>query len=282
MGDKVSAIPFYQDFLIPAGARYASAVTLIDDSEMSVMLAVLRGVGKRPIEDSILRWLDGLRPHLAEAMAIYRHLGESHLRSVAAQAILDRLRHPVLLVDAAHTLRFANAAGRTTLTSELAVRVIDEQLRGSDPSDDRALAKALDSLVVAAPHVDTPKRLFVRLRGTDRQHRFGASLSALRPAETGGAFGPLPLAMLVLHDARLETACDPFVLQELFGLTPAEADVGVLLGQGATPEDIATRRGVAITTVRSQLRGLMEKTGTKRQSDLVRRLLTLPHGFDGP
>ena len=71
------------------------------------------------------------------------------------------------------------------------------------------------------------------------------------------------------------------VLRELFGRTPAEADVGVLLCNGKTAEQIADRRGVAITTVRRQLRGLMEKTGTKRQSDLVRCLLTLPHGFDG-
>ena len=245
------------------------------------MLCILRGVGKQPLEPALLQWVDGLRPHLAEAMAIYRHLSELHMQSVAGQTILDRLRHPVLLVDTARTLRFANAAGRTALASELALRVVDQQVRGSNPSDDRALAKALDSLVVAAPHMDMPERLFVRLRGTDWQQRFGVSLSALRPAETGGAFGQMPLAMLVLHDGNMETECDPFLLQELFGLTPAEADVGVLLSQGATLEQIAGRRHVSIATVRSQLRGLMDKTGTKRQGDLVRRLLTLPHGFDG-
>ncbi len=35
------------------------------------------------------------------------------------------------------------------------------------------------------------------------------------------------------------------------------------------PDDIATERGVSIETVPSQIRGLMTKTDTRRQSELV-------------
>ena len=44
--------------------------------------------------------------------------------------------------------------------------------------------------------------------------------------------GPLPLALLVLHDGTQHAQCDPFVIQELFGLTPAEADIGHRLSRG--------------------------------------------------
>ena len=87
--------------------------------------------------------------------------------------------------------------------------------------------------------------------------------------------------MLVLHDGTLQTQCDPFVIQELFGLTPAEADVGVLLSGGSSVEKIASQRNVALSTVRSQLRMLLMKTGTERQGELVRRLLTMPDGLGG-
>ncbi|HQX60021.1 MAG TPA: helix-turn-helix transcriptional regulator [Burkholderiaceae bacterium] len=75
--------------------------------------------------------------------------------------------------------------------------------------------------------------------------------------------------------------CDPFVIQELFGLTPAEADVGMLLSAGHSVERIAKQRHVALSTVRSQLRMLLMKTGSERQSDLVRRLLSFPDGLGG-
>ena len=278
---QVAADPFYQDFLIPVGARYLTAVKLVGDAEMAVLLAVLRGVGKPPLEPSALAWLDRLRPHFVEALAIYRHLSALHLERAAGNVILDRMRHPVLLVDAARSLRHANAAARAALASGLAVRATDGRLHCSDSSDDHALTEALDALVIAAPHADVPVRRFVRLRGTGAHQKYGISLSALRPAETRGAFGPLPLAMLVLHDGTLQTQCDPFVIQELFGLTPAEADVGVLLSGGSSVEKIASQRNVALSTVRSQLRMLLMKTGTERQGDLVRRLLTMPDGLGG-
>ncbi len=279
--EQVAGSPFYQDFLIPVGARYASIVKLVNDDAMGIVLGILRGVGKPPLEASFITWIDRLRQHFSEALAIYRHLSTLHLERAAGKEILDRLRHPVMLVDAAGMLRHANAAARDALSSGQAVRVVNDKLQCSNRSDDEALAQALDALVIAAPSSRGNERRFVRLRGTGAHQRYGISLSALRPAETLGAFGPLPLAMLVLHDGTQTAQCDPFVIQELFDLTPAEADVGTLLSLGSSLEEIAGLRHVALSTVRSQLRTLMAKTGTERQSDLVRRLLTLPHGLSG-
>ena len=86
--------------------------------------------------------------------------------------------------------------------------------------------------------------------------------------------------MLVLHDGARHARCDPFVLRELFDLTTAEVDVAVLLSQGLPPDRIATLRGVATVTVRSQLHKLMVKTGTRRKTDLVRRLLAVPQSME--
>lgn len=57
------------------------------------------------------------------------------------------------------------------------------------------------------------------------------------------------------------------------GLTPAELGVLTLLLDGETPSEIAATRGVAISTVRTQLKRLFAKTGTRRQADLVRCVL---------
>jgi DNA-binding CsgD family transcriptional regulator len=53
-------------------------------------------------------------------------------------------------------------------------------------------------------------------------------------------------------------------------LTPAELGVLTLLLDGKTPSEIAATRGVAISTVRTHLKRLFAKTGTRRQADLVR------------
>ena len=53
----------------------------------------------------------------------------------------------------------------------------------------------------------------------------------------------------------------------------------MLLSAGHSVERIAKQRHVALSTVRSQLRMLLMKTGSERQSDLVRRLLSSPDGL---
>jgi DNA-binding CsgD family transcriptional regulator len=59
------------------------------------------------------------------------------------------------------------------------------------------------------------------------------------------------------------------LVQSLFDLTPAEARVARQLAAGQTVEAIATDSGVSVTTVRTHVRGVLEKTGCHRQGEVV-------------
>jgi DNA-binding CsgD family transcriptional regulator len=63
------------------------------------------------------------------------------------------------------------------------------------------------------------------------------------------------------------------VLRALYGLTPAEGRVALLLGDGHAPRKIANMVGVADSTVRSQIKSIFSKTGVKRQGELIRLLM---------
>ncbi|MDP3074187.1 helix-turn-helix transcriptional regulator [Bradyrhizobium sp.] len=55
----------------------------------------------------------------------------------------------------------------------------------------------------------------------------------------------------------------------LFDLTPAEARVARGLAAGKTVDDLAGDNGVSPNTVRVQVRGVLEKTGCRRQTEVV-------------
>jgi DNA-binding CsgD family transcriptional regulator len=59
-----------------------------------------------------------------------------------------------------------------------------------------------------------------------------------------------------------------------FGLTPAEGRVAAQLAQGKSVREIALELHVTHHTVRSQLKSVFQKTGTRRQGELIHRLLT--------
>ena len=59
------------------------------------------------------------------------------------------------------------------------------------------------------------------------------------------------------------------LVMSLFDLTPAEARVARGLAAGKTVDDLAGDNGVSPNTVRVQVRGVLEKTGCQRQTDVV-------------
>jgi DNA-binding CsgD family transcriptional regulator len=57
------------------------------------------------------------------------------------------------------------------------------------------------------------------------------------------------------------------LVQSLFDLTPAEARVARSLASGKAVETIAADGGVSLSTIRTHVRGVLEKTGCNRQID---------------
>jgi len=65
---------------------------------------------------------------------------------------------------------------------------------------------------------------------------------------------------------------DPRRLQEIFELTPAQAQLAALLYDGASVKQAAERLGITEGSARQYLRRIFVRTGTNRQIDLVRRI----------
>jgi DNA-binding CsgD family transcriptional regulator len=68
-------------------------------------------------------------------------------------------------------------------------------------------------------------------------------------------------------------------LSQLYGLSRAEARVIALLAKGHRLDQSAEMLGVAYETVRKHLKQVFGKTGTDRQAELVRLLVTGPAGL---
>jgi DNA-binding CsgD family transcriptional regulator len=98
--------------------------------------------------------------------------------------------------------------------------------------------------------------------------RLPASLVHVFPAHHGADAGAVSCVVVVTAIARPQIASAQ-VLQDLFGLTPAEARVARWIAAGKRIRDIADEAGLAAGTVRQQLKSVFAKTGVSRQADLV-------------
>lgn len=87
--------------------------------------------------------------------------------------------------------------------------------------------------------------------------------------------------LLTLVDSKRRQSISTDDLRDLFGLTIAEAEVAAILASGKNVQEVAELRGVAIGTVRAQIRHLFEKMEVNRISELVGIVTNLPKTPDG-
>jgi DNA-binding CsgD family transcriptional regulator len=93
----------------------------------------------------------------------------------------------------------------------------------------------------------------------------------MRPVAAARA-GEGHLVGLILSEPCVAPILPAQVLGELFGLSQAEARLAAALCRGVTPGEYARERGVAIGTVRFQLKQVLAKTHTHRQGNLIQQL----------
>ena len=71
-------------------------------------------------------------------------------------------------------------------------------------------------------------------------------------------------------------------MQVLYNLTGTESDTCRLIVDGLGTDDIADERNLTRETVRTYVKRILEKTGTKNRAQLVRLALTVNLPIDKP
>src|SRR5262249_34289346 len=89
-----------------------------------------------------------------------------------------------------------------------------------------------------------------------------------------------PSALVFISDLTSPIRSRYSVLQQLYGLSPTEARLAGALAQGLELREVAEFMSMAYETARFHLKRLMTKTGTRRQMDLIRLILSLPGQCD--
>jgi DNA-binding CsgD family transcriptional regulator len=188
------------------------------------------------------------------------------MREVAprcAAGVLDELDYPMFVVDDAAALSWCNRSARHLLArAEWLALDAGGRLRLPQPERDREFATAC-----AKACAQGLRRWLVCRHGEDER---SLAVLPLSDNEAGGQ----ALVMLDRPSLCARLALERFA--QAHGLTATEAEVLEALAAGAEPTQIAARHGVAISTVRTQIGGLREKTGARSIRQLIARLATLP------
>ena len=221
-------------------------------------------------------------PHLSRALGVMYRLHDAELKLVATLDALDRLAAGVLLLDTKGAVQHVNREAKRLLDTDdgLALGRSVSVGGGYDLVAHNTAAHA--ALVRALASVVEQDVLHVS--------HFSTTVEVPRPSGRRPfilQFAPLPesneftrepgsaSAIVFITEQDRAVPLDPVTLRRLFQLTEAEVRLAERLCSGDTLKSAAARLRIAESTAKSELASVFQKTGTHRQAELVRLLVSL-------
>ena len=184
-------------------------------------------------------------------------------------SVLDKLATAVVLVDRRLSILQGNAAAYAVLASGLPLAAIGGKLIVA-PSAGPALVNAIcaaasgcllrRSLIVQVPGMPA---IAVWLQPVDQ---------CLQTAAAQWHNGIVSLAIKPLASPQVKATP---LLRSHYGLTARQEQIVGYLKQGTSLDEAATSMAIGMPTARSHLARCFEKTGTRRQTDLIALALSL-------
>jgi DNA-binding CsgD family transcriptional regulator len=254
----------------PQGVEAMMRTNLLIEGPVSTVVTVGRRYSEGDFRTTEIRLFAALIPHLQRAVQLQLRLAGVDGPPTGSAEMLNRLRQGVLLVDAGARVIFANSAAERMLRAAGGVFLGHDGLRAETPGATRFLRRTIaDCAVPRAELAGAGGRL--RLSREDR-----APLTVLvipHRSQLTWIDVIRPRAILFITDPEEATVIRRESLHQDFGLTPAEAGFTreVLKADGL--QAAADRLGISLTTARTHLAHVFDKTGARRQAELVRLIL---------
>jgi len=201
---------------------------------------------------------------------VHDQLGDSGLEIDVLAQLFDLIDYPIILIDNEAALIWKNRQGQQALIDGHCL-VIRDQIVG--PSSQGYGRRWHERLLAAS--MGEEALLFI----DDGELGQAVSINPLPNSKIEQAAGEPPhYARLVIIIGK-KLPCEPLTLRRFSGtykITAAEQRVVAQLMKGLAPCKIALNNDVAETTVRTQIKSVLAKTGISSMRDLLLRLSRLP------
>ncbi len=270
--EQFQAGEFNQLFLRPTGVRYILGVDFRAEGEMRGRLRISRNDSASDFGAEERAVCALLLPHLRQAVEIFARLSRIATERTLYAGTLNQMAVGTIILDLHGRIldRDRIADGLLKQADGVASR------NGLISLDDRNAAGRLQDAIRKIAEADRQGRSIVEAIRVERpsgKRDFGLIVKPA-PHPTYLDDQHIPAIVVFISDPDRHTAMAPAALGKLFGLTPAEAALAVLLADGLTLDEAVLELRIARNTGRAHLRSIFSKTGVTRQTMLVRLIVT--------
>jgi DNA-binding CsgD family transcriptional regulator/PAS domain-containing protein len=269
---ELIASDYYQHYLQPVDLFRILGVDTIEPGGMLARLRFSRRRSEPCFGDRDRQLLTLVTPHLQRATEVYAKLSRTTSeRDTYAQAV-DQLSVATIILDEQGKLLNHNSVGEALLEEADGLYLHNLQLRIKNLDINQKLQDAIERVVEAQQRGAASIVRALRVPRSTGRADLGM---VIRPVATSqwNEGQSSPCVALFISDPDLRESASQQILTDLFNLTPAEANLAILLARGLNLAEVSQTQEISQHTARAQLKSIFAKTGVSRQAELVRLIL---------
>ncbi len=226
--------------------------------------AMAINLSSAPSEEQ-MQTLGSLIPHVQRALNAQLLFAQLRSSQNATLSVLNLSGSGALFLDRHGRILEVNPIAEAMLGSGQ-LRVRASRLACPDPEGDRALQRLINLCLSLPDHSG----------GRVQISSAGSVLDVQCAPFSGSALFPTPqrpAAIVIITDPQQHLRQRLVEWQRVYGLTTAETELALAVVQTGSRKQAAELRNVTDATARAQLSSIFDKTGVRRQTDLVRLLM---------
>jgi DNA-binding CsgD family transcriptional regulator/PAS domain-containing protein len=262
----------YNVCMKPAGLHYSLGADLVVSGEMQARLRISRAKQTGDFDEGNKAVLSMILPHLERAILTHAKMNKLESERALYAGAMEQLAVGSIILD---------ENGRILSCNEMASQLLAQrdgliQIKDSLHLHNRELTHNLQALIAqvletqrtGAPAVVEALRV-LRPSGLSD---LGMVIRPI-PSNQWSEGQSVPSVVVFVSDPETGSQVPTQVITRLFGFTPTEANLVMLLVNGLTLDEVAQQLNITRNTARTHLRSMFHKTGVGRQTLLVSLIL---------
>jgi len=261
----------YQDYFRRQDVFNYEYRVLFKEGETLAGIAFSRPRGMKNFGVREYALLETIIPHLQKAFQIYLKFAEIRLEKEILSECFEKIAQGIIVLKRSGKIVFMNASAKDFIAAKDGLQ-IDRNgvLTARTTLETKKLRNVVESVFEPQNIIRTKSILQITRNSTRRPLSVFVSPFSedFNPSKTE------QLALLLINDPEQEiTDLEP-LLNRIYHLTPAESKIAAMLAQGKTLNETCDILSIKQNTIRTHLKRIFSKTETRRQSELVKLILS--------
>lgn len=264
---------FYADFFRRYDMHYSFGIKIPLEGHPAAYISCQRPKAKGPFDDREGLVYQTLLPHLQRALRLHFQFSQMEARALGLETALDAFGHAVLGLNGEGRVVLANSRAETMAHYGDGIKLVNGRPATAFPDQNQRLQALISDAVAGEGGFASGGSMLVERESGKKPLR--VTVSPFRGTLPGGRIRVAVLIFVGVPETNVTTRAA--AMRALYGLTPAEARIADLLVEGLEIRETAIRLGTTVETARFHVKRVLAKTGCRRQSELIRLMLSIPN-----